>query len=249
MIPGTKPRPRRRLALAISLGVAGALLAALLLAGAAPDWAPPRPAPDAHAAETFEHAVIRQLTAVRDEDPTPPTPPAPPTPGDPVWASLPWSVSLTDDDLCAWLAHRLEPWALNRGLLSAWPTNLSRPLVVCSEGVLHIGVRLGGPQGRLAHFSCIPRIADDGALWLTPTAAGVGRLRLPTEWVLRDGLIGRGADAQTAHLLACLRGERPLAARAIIPLEGRRRVRILDLSPRPGRLEVRCRTELVGDRD
>lgn len=248
MIPGPKAR-RRLLALAacLALTVAGALLAALLLAGAAPDWAPAGPAPGAPSAEAFEHAVVRQLTAVREEDPSRSPPAA--TPGDPAWASLPWSVSLHDDDLRAWLSHRLEPWAVSRGLLSGWPANLSHPVVVCEDGVLHVAVRLGGPEGRLAHISCIPRIAADGSLWLTPTAAGVGRLRLPPEWVLRDGLIGKSTDAQTTRLLECLRGERPLVDHAVIPLEGRRLVRILDLSPRRGRLEVRCRTELARDRN
>ncbi|MCE7973232.1 MAG: hypothetical protein DYG92_02735 [Leptolyngbya sp. PLA1] len=241
MIPGPKARRHLRiLALCLALGVAGAALVALLLAGATPAWAPAAPAPDASAAETFEHAVVRQLTAVRDQDPSGTAP------GGPAWASMPWSVSLRDDDLRAWLSHRLEPWALNRDLLRAWPADVSRPLVVCDEGVIHVAVRLGGPDGRLAHFSCVPRIADDGSLWLSPTGAGVGRLRLPPQWVLRNDLIGRGADPQTTHLLECLRGEQPLADQAMIPLEGRRRVRILDLSPHPGRLEVRCRTELAG---
>lgn len=239
MIPGPKPR-RRLLALAVclALGLTGAVLVILLLALATPEWAAGASAPDATAAESFEHAVVRQLTAVRDGDPSATAS------GETAWTSMPWSVSLSDDDLRAWLAHRLEPWARNRGLLDAWPAELSHPIVVCDEGVLHVGVRLGGPPGRLIHIKCVPRLEADGSLWLTPVTAGVGRLRLPPQWVLRDGLIGPDADAQTARLLESLRGKRPLAGEMVIPLEGRRRVRILDLSPHPGRLEVRCRTEL-----
>lgn len=244
MIPGSKPR-RRLLALAacLALCLAGAALAILLLARATPEWAAGASVPDASAAESFEHAVVRHLTAVRDEDPSAMAS------GEAAWTSLPWSVSLSDDDLRAWLAHRLEPWARNRGLLDAWPAELSHPIVVCDEGVLHVGVRLGGPSGRLVHLTCVPRLADDGSLWLTPSAAGMGRLHLPPRWVLSDGLIGSGADAQAARLLESLRGERALVAEALIPLEGRRRVRILDLSPHPGRLEVRCRTEVARSSD
>ncbi|MFZ2874354.1 MAG: hypothetical protein WAZ94_07715 [Phycisphaerales bacterium] len=240
MIPG--PKPRRRLLALIAgpaLCLAGTAVAILLLAGATPEWAAGASAPDATAAESFEHAVVRQLTAVRDEDPSATAS------GEAAWTSMPWSVSLSDDDLRAWLAHRLEPWARNRGLLDAWPAELSHPIVVCDEGVLHVGVRLGGPSGRLVHLTCVPRLADDGSLWLTPSAAGIGRIRLPPRWVLSVGLIGSGADAQAARLLASLRGERDLVTEALIPLEGRRRVRILGLSPHPGRLEVRCRTEVA----
>lgn len=240
MIPGTKPR-RRLLALAagLALCLAGAALAILLLTDATPEWAAGASVPDATTAESFEHAVVRHLTAVRDQDPSPPSH------AKAAWTSVPWSVSLSDDDLRAWLSHRLEPWARNRGLLDLWPPDTSHPILVCDEGVLHVGVRLGGPSGRLVHVTCIPRLADDGSLWLTPSAAGVGRLHLPPRWVLSDGLIGSGADAQTSRLLESLRGERALVAEALIPLEGRRRVRVLDLSPHPGRLEVRCRTELA----
>lgn len=240
MIPGPKPR-RRLLALAacLALCLAGAALTILLLARATPEWAAGASVPDASAAESFEHAVVRHLTAVRDEDPSVMAS------GEATWNSVPWSVSLSDDDLRAWLAHRLEPWARNRGLLDAWPAELSHPIVVCDEGVLHVGVRLGGPSGRLIHITCAPRLAEDGSLWLTPSAAGMGRLHLPPRWVLHDSLIGSGADAQTSRLLEVLRGERPLVDEVVIPLEGRRRVRILVLSPHPGRLEVRCRTEVA----
>lgn len=236
MIPG--PKPRRYLLLALALAAA-AVAVALALASSTPDWAARPPTPgDPRLAEAFEHAVIRQLTAPRDGDPRLAGP-------DDSWASFIWSVSLNEADVQAWLSHRLHPWAENRGLLREWPPGVSAPIVAFTQGEVLVGVRV---DGRLLHFTCAPRVAEDGGLWLDTTGAGVGGLSLPPELVLPllpDVVASPSADPDgKSGLLQALRGDRPLVAAPIIPLEGRRRVRILKLTPSPGRLDVTCQTEI-----
>jgi hypothetical protein len=224
------PRPRRRRALRFAAAAAAALLAlalaAWVLAGWSPAWAHgPAGTPDDAAA--VENAVVRHMTAPRDGARTPQG-----------WRSEPWSVSISQADARAWLAHRLEPWAANRGVVQRWPADVSRPTVSFDQGRVRVGVMV---RGRLIHAAVVPRVDDQGRVWLEGARAGIGLLPLPAgAWDLLPSSLG--VPAWVGDWAAGARG-----VEGVVPLEGRRRVRIESLVAREGRLEVTCRTEVAPD--
>lgn len=232
-------RPRRR---ALARGLVGLLVVAALLvaagvvlAGRRPAWWPPD-APDAALAEPFENAVVRQLTAPREPDAsfTPAAAGA--------WRSGPWAVSISEDDVNAWLATRLEAWLANREPGFAWPAGVSWPAVRFEEGVVRVGVAVTDDgRERVLSVAVVPRVDEHGALWLDDGSARLGRLPIPVSAARRLGPVAAGGAIE--QVLAAFAGSCPLTPRAAVPLEGGRSVRVLTLTPRDGRLEVTCRTE------
>lgn len=111
-------------------------------------------------AESFEHALLAQLTRVRD-------------------SSDSWSAALSEADLNAWLTHRLAAWITNRGLTSPLPAGAA----VCvspQANRLLIGVRTNDAF----LWSAVRPQMRDGRLYLEPLEAGVGDLTLPL-WAFR----------------------------------------------------------------
>lgn len=147
-----------------------ALLACALVAFAytrsqsEPQWWSEQSAPtSAQQAESFEHALIAQLTRVRET-------------GDP------WSAALSESDLNAWLAHRLTPWLSNRGLTSPLPASATLRVRLHANQLL-LGIRT---PDALLWIAARPTIRDN-RIHLDPLEAGVGNLAVPT-WVLRSKL-------------------------------------------------------------
>lgn len=129
-----------------------------------PDWWTQLDAPTSpQQAESFEHALLAQLTRVRE-------------------TNEPWSAALSESDLNAWLTHRLTPWLTNRGLTSPLPADATLRVRLHADQLL-IGVRT---PDALLWIAARPTIRN-GRMHLDPLEAGVGDLTVPT-WVFRSKL-------------------------------------------------------------
>jgi len=250
--PPPPPRRRRRfrrpwVAAGLALCAAGtAALAALALTRATPAWwRPIDPADPAtiDAAQAVEHAVVRQLSALRPAASPPATP-------DASWRSETWSVSLSQADANAWLAARLPRWLESREKRVLWPAGVREVRVGFGDGVVRLGVRLaadGREQIAVAHVA--PDLRADGSLWLPASWFSIGRLPVPGAWALGGADPGDYLPAdlarlpQVRRLADVLGGAAPLVNAAVIRLEDGRRVRLLRIAAREGRLELTCRTE------
>lgn len=156
-------------------------------------------------AETFEHALLAQLTRVRETD-------------------EPWIAALTESDLNAWLAHRLNPWLTNRGLASPIEPNAAVRVRLHANQVL-IGVRT---TDAFLWTAVRPEIRDN-RLYLEPLEAGVGNLALPL-WAFRSQL--------PASLNIWLAGGLPTTT----PIDRARAAQLQELSSQPGQVVVTVST-------
>lgn len=228
-----------RIAAALLLcGLVTLLLFAGLLTRITPAWwTPAEPGAGSKArAEALENAVITQLTLARDADPEF----VPPRAG--AWRSRPWAVSISQDDLGAWLDDRLPQWLTNRDKRFVWPGELSRPRVSCVEGCIRVGVLAGQDSRRVVWAELRPEIRGDGSFWLVAEHAWVGRLPIPTSWGLAGGGGYLPSAARSKNLmhdwLGALRGRGPLAMPATIRLDKGRAVRILNVISREGKIDL-----------
>lgn len=255
-----RSRTRRRRAL-VWLGVilaalATPLFATYLLSRATPTWwtrvelASTQPPVDlgsvpadwpARAAEV-ENAVVAQLSLVR--------------PGrwheDGVWRSEPWSVSITEEDASAWLATRLPRWVKNREGESAWPMQVAQARVSFTQGRIIAGAMLrNGGAVQIMGVEVHPWVDPQGALRVPAKKVRIGRVALPAAWLFgaitsrADDFIPRESlESPTAQTVSdALRGESVLTRNAVIRLEDGRRVRVLNLSPHDGRMDLTFQTE------
>jgi hypothetical protein len=162
-----------------------------------------------------------------------------------------WTLSISDDDANAWLAARLQEWLANRSETLRWPANASDPQVLFEEGQIQLGFEVSeGGKGRVVSASLRPRIDEGGALWIQLDRFAIGRFALPGSTVVDAGgtllesklppEIRNNPD--TKNFIESLSGQRPLVSEAVMRLSDGRRVQILRLTPKPGELEVECRT-------
>jgi len=135
----------------------------------APSWYHPPARDDVAAqrlAEQTEYDLVVAFQQVRDE--------------------APWTCTISEDALNAWLASRLPAWiARERGvsLTTAWPDTVGTPQVrVTEEGIdVAVPVEFRGAMRTLV-ARVRPQVTDEGASFEI-TGLGVGRLRISTEFV------------------------------------------------------------------
>jgi len=265
--PPTAPRPVDRVIAAVRTRAGGWLVAAgmaaalVIAAGfaisatltrAAPGWwNTPRDDETARARATaMENAAVSELYRARPRG----------TDGPPAesaaWMSETWSVGLLENDINAWLAARMPRWLEGRPGLPDWPPTMSQLQVRFDNGAVRAGVRVDTPDGpRFVTASFRPEIDDRGSLWLRASWVHIGRLPVPASWVIGSGDDGDGVlppelleRPEAALFLGMARGDAPVADAPLVRLEDRRRVRLLGVRVRPGRLELTMRTEArVGD--
>lgn len=190
-----------------------------------------------------ENAVVAQLSLVRKGRWHP----------DGVWRSEPWSVSISEEDASAWLATRLPRWVKNREGESAWPMQVAQSRVAFTKGRIIAGAMLrnGGEAAQIMGVEIAPYVDEFGALRVPATKVRIGRVSLPAAWLFgavaaraEDFVPRESLESPTAKTVSdALRGESVLTRNAVIRLEDGRRVRVLDMSPQDGRLEVTLQTE------
>lgn len=258
--PPPTPRSRLRTALRVLavvafvflLAIGGSMFYSWRLASQPPEWwhpvDPANPEVD-RTARSVENAISDQMHRVR---PTPPasagTTPDPAAPG-----AGTWTLVLKEAEANAWLAARLEEWLLNRHERVVWPAAAGRPQVSFADGLVRLGFEVSakpGEKGRVITVSLAPTIDQAGAMWLRLDSLALGRFPLPGSTVAEAGgqLIESRLPPEmkdnpdTAKFLGALSGKSPLMDRAVMKLSDGRRVEIVRITPRPGVLEIECRT-------
>lgn len=190
-----------------------------------------------------ENAVVAQLSLVRQGQ----------WDADGVWRSEPWSVSISEQDASAWLATRLPRWVKNREGDDAWPPQVAQSRVSFTDGRIIAGAMLrnGGDAVQIMGVEIRPYVDEHGALRVPAMKVRIGRVSLPAGWLF-GAITSRAGDfipretleSPTAKTVSdALRGESVLTRNAVIRLEDGRRVRVLNMSPQNGRLDLTFQTE------
>lgn len=254
--PPHAPQPRTRLrrwCLVIipgSMLLAGTLLLiALGLAGARPGWwrdIDPRNEQIAAAALRVENGAATQLTQIRRA-------------ADSNQISDPWTVRISSADANAWLAARLRPWLESQSAEFTWPPELRAVEVRFDGGRIDVGASVGdrtvaASPVRVITASLRPEFRSSGELWLPAASTSVGRLSVPSSWMLsRAAPAARRAGTKALpdslqsmpelrDIMSALSGERPMMRTPVIRIGDGRRVRLLKLEPRDDALYITCQT-------
>lgn len=244
--PAPRPALRRARRWLIGVGIAlvllasGALVVSLGMARMAPDWwrtIRPADPETVEAAEAIENDLANVIYAARAD-------------GKDVWG-----VALRAPDANAWLNTRFEQWLANADAEFDWPDEVRDLQVEFDEGLVHVGVRVvQGERSQVLSASLRPSVDEQGRLWVSVDSMHVGRLPIPSGWVVHraaefwpEVLPARLLeDPATGQILEALAGRAPLEPEPTVNLGDGRRVRLLDLRPEQGRLRITCRTERTG---
>jgi hypothetical protein len=166
-----------------------------------------------------------------------------------------WKVSFTAPEANAWLNARLPGWLKNQWDEQTWPSEMSELQVEFRDGLIAVGARITvGDRDRYFTATIEPQIQADGSLWMPARWVSVGRLAVPGDWVIdhadrrRDQFIPEDLKdlPETAAMFRAFAGETPIARDAVVTLGDGRIVRLLEMRPANGRLELTCRTEHDG---
>lgn len=168
------------------------------------------------------------------------------------WSSATDGFTVSSPDANAWLNIEMPRWLENMDKAVSWPETFSEVQVEFGGGRVHMGVKIReGQREQVLSATIEPELRGDGSLWMPATWVHVGRLPLPADWVLEE------AEAraeqyipeemlelpETRDLFRVFAGEIPLAQDATISLVDGRRVRLLELRPLDGKIEVVFRQE------
>lgn len=219
---------------------------ALMLAGMAGLWfmfsSPPiwwpaagvLPPDAAERAAALERGASRVLSESRDE-------------------STSWTISISEADANAWLTHRLQRWAENRGIempvdAAAQGGIQSRLRVHFDGGRLRLGAEI---DGRILSLSAIPAV-DGAALSLREPRFSIGRVEFSTSRTA--GLAGMLAtrlgsglsEDRCDQFRGLLDGSRALADPARLRMDDGREVSLLQIRFEGDRLLITCRTSMPG---
>lgn len=239
------------LGVAMSLGAGMALIAGYQMVTRAPDWwrqVDPGDPMTIRIGEAIENAIVTQLHRVERE-----TDEAYEGSESGAWRSREWAFAITASDANAWLNTRLPKWLQDSEPDLDWPRAVHELQVDFDEALIRVGVLLRGRGGerQIVSATLTPELREDGSLWMRAAWVHIGRLPVPASWVLDQGEVQtrRHLGEQAAEvsrqeaLFRVFAGDLPAMEDASVRLGDGRRVRIMRLQPRRGRLEVVCRTE------
>lgn len=171
----------------------------------------------------------------------------------------PWSMALSPDDANAWLNARLPQWLAQQNAVKDWPQEVRQVQAHFDGARIVIGAHIsrGGPKGEyFAAASIAPEVRADGSLWLPASSLSVGRLPIPTRLAIGSG--GEPGPVlsaeeripaqlqslpQTRQVLSVLAGSRAALINPVLKLPDGRRIRLLGIDTRDGKLVVTVRTE------
>ncbi len=162
-----------------------------------------------------------------------------------------WRLRITDEQVNAWLATRLQAWfAHTHGL--AWPAGLGTPQIHFTDGAVNVGLDFED-DGRRRYLvaDLVPRVVD-GRLAVVLDGVALGRLRIPGgsmrtlmetyRDVAPDGFLDDPSVRRVVDLLIDAERVDPT-----ITLADGRRVRVVELVAREGELIVLCATKIAGN--
>lgn len=246
---GPSPRSRRVIVAMVFIGIVALAIGGILLLSMTretPAWWRPATFTDTQsyiAAQNLENGVATLLTSARP----------PNEGGDP---TKPWTVGLRSAEANAWLNTRLQKWLENQnGVKFRWPSELEELRVEFNDQRIYVGARIrSAGQEQILTAVLAPEFRPDGSLWLPAEVVTLGRLALPAKWVLgtRGGRPVGGAVTnvpesiaelpQTRVVLSAFAGENAVMLEPTIRLGDGRRVRVLGLTAKDGRLLITCQT-------
>ncbi len=236
-------------------GAAGALLAALSLfiagsrlAAKDPVWWRRGLTPNPANALALETGLLDQVSRVERPGQTI----ADAKPGQVKWRSEAWRMSVQAQDANSWLAVQLPKWLASRQPPVAWPEEIAEIQAQFEEGVIHLGVRLKhGERERVITATVEPYVDADGSLWLPARRVSLGAMPIPPSWILgqvRDAggsmfPLALSTLPETRAMFDAFLGNRPIVKDAVMRLADNRRVRLVRITPRDGKLDLTCKTE------
>ncbi len=174
-----------------------------------------------------------------------------------------WKMGIKASDANAWLNLRLPKWLANQDGSFKWPEEVKELQVDFRDQRLYVGARLvSGGRERVVSARLAPEFHADGSLWMPAEWVMIGKIGVPAAWLLDDeGEIGI-ADGdgggggvqeevpddlrdlpQTQGVLLAFAGHRAVMTNPVIKLGDGRRVRLLSLDAKDGRLIIECQTE------
>ncbi len=242
-------RDPHRLARLAAVLFGGALLLVAVLSYAhdltrrIPEWWAGEITIDPDAAQQVENGLVAHISAVRPVA-------AGLGAGEP-WHSEPWSVSLREDDANSWLNARLPAWLLNKKSPIHWPREVASLRVRFEDGQIRLGAEvLDGTERVIAGVTLAPEMRPDGSLWLRSSGVNVGALPAPgwavglTRLAFAGHIPAEVRDLpETRAFFGSLSGDNAIFQNALARIDGGRRVRLLAIAPRQGRLDLTFRTE------
>jgi len=168
------------------------------------------------------------------------------------WRSVEDRFFVSAADANAWLNIEMPRWLAAMDEDVSWPAVFRELQVSFENDEIRIGVRLlAGRREQVVWVTLTPVLRDDGSLWMPAKRVHIGRLPLPAKWVLAEAELR--ADMfipaefrdlpETEAMFRVFAGEQPVTKEATVGLMDGRRVRLLSLVPRNGRLEVSVRQE------
>lgn len=244
-------RVRWRVIALVSAFALGVLIAAgglivVALTRAAPSWwqvVDAQSPKNALHAERLEAGVSQALSQPRD-------------------SSTIWTARLTEADANIWLNARLRKWLESQPELGiSWPEQLTQLRVSFQGDTLRVGAMIE-QNGAKQVFSATlaPRFEKDGSLWMPAQSISLGRLMIPAGWVLGDDGGGSRAQEQTGkvsqdiarlpatrRVLSAFAGRNAVRQDPTVRLPDGRKVRILGISAKDGRLLITCQTLQRGE--
>ena len=166
--------------------------------------------------------------------------------------SEPWTLSVDATEVNAWLNVRLPKWLANQKEQFRWPQDVSDIQVEFHDDRITLGARVrAGDRHQVLTATLTPRLDEHGRLYLPARSVNLGRLNIPASWVLQP--IRDNAEdyippqlrrlPETEALFRAFGGKEALVQRATVRLDDGRRIRILGITPRGGRLLITCQTE------
>ncbi len=241
-------RVRRRLrryavtcGVVIAAVVSPAVLIGVVLAHQAPAWwrsVQPTDPTTIAMADRVENFIITQATEQRQVS----------ADGSP----RPWALALGPEEANAWLNAKLPQWLANQSDHFAWPENLGEVQVDFRGGRLAVGVRVvQGGSAQILSATLDPQVHPDGSLWVAAGWISVGRLAIPASWVL-SGAVDYAkqkvpqelrALPEARAMFAAFAGQQAIMKNASHRLHDGRRIRLLGLEARGGKLLVTCQTD------
>lgn len=241
------PRRARRLVVGGAVGLVFAacvgVLITLALVRSSPRWWRTILREDPATVELAVRVEQALIQNINDHRPVPgPT-------GEP-WKSQPWTIAIDPAGANAWLNVRLPLWLANQQKEFHWPRNLSDLQVDFAPEEITVGARVrSGDRYQVLTATLRPRIEAGGKVWLPASWVNLGRLAVPASWVLERARSGAAEYVpptlrnleQTQRLFRAFEGREAITDRSVFSWQGNY-VRIIDIQPRDGVVEVTCQT-------
>jgi len=154
-----------------------------------------------------------------------------------------WTVAVTAREANAWMNVMLPRWLENREVeRPGWADEVQLHF---DDGWAGAGVMLEDGLGRerFVTLRAAPVVDENGALWLRPLGASVGRLSVPLRWTFEELERRVGRDSDERALAEAVMGERPVVESARLELGDGRVIRVRGMRMEGGKLLVTCVTE------